>query len=430
VPSTKSSTEAPENDPTATQQREPTSTETRTVESTETIDTSSTASGSTLSETSEQTTTDTPGSTQGPTDSKNSIQVDSSYFEERSHIDSYSAAEVTAIIVEENPDLPASEVKLVCLTYRYPQQEVVASGASDPFSTPDSGSISSALGKTTETVVLNNGSLQKGERLYHAVFIMSADRPLDDVNEDDPDITKVHETNPFQITQRNRVVYDPPSEELDSASEPGFKRTPVEGEYLLYFRDLTFGILEDWETQFYLSKSAYAEAKSEPRRGSDFGWYVERAQKNGTAAQLAGILDSAANQNSLSGKINKTNFIIDFVQTLPYVPDNVRAGIDQYSQTVTETVAEGGGDCEDTAILLAALIQADPFGYDTVLIWLPLPGDTSHLATGVYGNDLPGDFFTYEDRSYYYIEPTAEDWDVGELPEVYQGADPIDIYQV
>jgi hypothetical protein len=116
-----------------------------------------------------------------------------------------------------------------------------------------------------------------------------------------------------------------------------------------------------------------------------------------------------------TSKREQTELVIEFVQSLPYASDDVTTGFDEYPKTVVETIVEGGGDCEDTAILTAALLQAEPFGYDTILISPP-----GHMAVGIYGEDLLGTYWELDGRRYYYLETTGEGYDVGNIPDVYK----------
>lgn len=115
--------------------------------------------------------------------------------------------------------------------------------------------------------------------------------------------------------------------------------------------------------------------------------------------------------------------MIDFVQSLPYVPDDVSKGYDDYSKFILETITEAGGDCEDTSILLASILEAEPFGYDMVLL-----APEGHMAVGIKGSDdLPGYYWEYDGNKYYYIETTGTGWGIGDVPEEYDRAK---VYQV
>jgi len=106
-----------------------------------------------------------------------------------------------------------------------------------------------------------------------------------------------------------------------------------------------------------------------------------------------------------------------FVQSLPYVSDSVSAGYDEYPRFPFETMYHGGGDCEDSSILLAALLY--DMGYGVSLIELP-----GHMAVGVKGSDdLPGSYYDYSGVKYFYLETTNSGWEVGRIPTVYRNSD-------
>ncbi|MDA0525151.1 hypothetical protein [Methanococcoides alaskense] len=108
---------------------------------------------------------------------------------------------------------------------------------------------------------------------------------------------------------------------------------------------------------------------------------------------------------------------ISFVQALPYTSDSISSGYDEYPRFPYETLYLGGGDCEDTAILSAAILRE--LGYDVVFITLP-----SHAAIGIKGSDdISGSYYTYNNENYYYLETTNTGWNVGAIPEEYQSED-------
>jgi hypothetical protein len=108
-----------------------------------------------------------------------------------------------------------------------------------------------------------------------------------------------------------------------------------------------------------------------------------------------------------------------FVQSLPYVSDSASSGYDEYPRFPFETLYHGGGDCEDSSILLASILY--DMGYGVALIELP-----GHMAVGVKGDDkLKGNYYDYSGTRYYYLETTNSGWDVGVIPDEYTNADAI-----
>ncbi len=105
---------------------------------------------------------------------------------------------------------------------------------------------------------------------------------------------------------------------------------------------------------------------------------------------------------------NKTDLIISFIQNMDYALDPDSKGLTEYPRFPVETLVDGGGDCEDTGILMASLL--DCMGYNVSLILLP-----DHLAVGVEVN-ATGVHWVYDNVTYYYLETTATGWDVGAVP--------------
>lgn len=102
-------------------------------------------------------------------------------------------------------------------------------------------------------------------------------------------------------------------------------------------------------------------------------------------------------------------FIVSFVQSLEYVRES-----NEYPKYPIETLADKGGDCEDTAILLAALLHR--MGYDALLINPP-----GHMAVALACKNCEGPAYERNGRRYYYIETTGSGFAIGEVPKVYRG---------
>lgn len=115
-------------------------------------------------------------------------------------------------------------------------------------------------------------------------------------------------------------------------------------------------------------------------------------------------------------KYQTVEFVAAFVQGVPYVLDSVSTGFDDYPRYPVETLEDGKGDCEDTAILAATLIRE--MGYGAALIFLP-----GHCAVGVKGNEtVAGSYYEVNGTRYYYLETTAKGWPIGVIPEDYKNS--------
>jgi len=136
---------------------------------------------------------------------------------------------------------------------------------------------------------------------------------------------------------------------------------------------------------------------------------------------VASKLHKVAAENGYES-YDEVSFVLSFVQSLPYTSDSVTAGYDEYPRFPIETLVDDGGDCEDTSILFATIVLI--LNYSAVFISPP-----NHLAVGVWGTNLQGDYYPYDGRNYYYCETTGEDWKIGELPDEFQGTT-ADIYSI
>ena len=109
------------------------------------------------------------------------------------------------------------------------------------------------------------------------------------------------------------------------------------------------------------------------------------------------------------------DFVLRFVQSLEYTYDNASTPINEYWRFAVETLVDETGDCEDTSILFASIMEA--MGYDAVLINPP-----GHLAVGILGGEgYSGSYYNYGGQQYYCCETTAEGYTMGQIPSDYQG---------
>jgi len=112
----------------------------------------------------------------------------------------------------------------------------------------------------------------------------------------------------------------------------------------------------------------------------------------------------------------RLNLVIAFVQGIPYAAEEA-----EYPRYPLETLVDRQGDCEDMAILAAALLQRMHF--DVVLLAFT---EEQHMALGLCVT-LPvtqheRTAFVWEGKDYYYVEVTGPGWAVGEVPPRYRSA--------
>jgi len=170
-----------------------------------------------------------------------------------------------------------------------------------------------------------------------------------------------------------------------------------------------------WSWDLYIPKQSYYEYEGRYRT-SNLSYYV--TENEPYVISLANGLANAAESKGYDS-YEKVSFVMAFVQSLPYTSDSVTTGYNEYPRYPVETLVDNGGDCEDTSILFAALLEAYPLNYDAVLFEIPanLP---IHVAVGIWGEDGAGDYYyTYQGRNYYYCETTGSGWKIGEMSSEY-----------
>lgn len=106
---------------------------------------------------------------------------------------------------------------------------------------------------------------------------------------------------------------------------------------------------------------------------------------------------------------------VKFVQdVIEYEYDITSTGEIEYPRYPIETLYERQGDCEDTSILMAAMLKE--MGYEVGFLHLP-----KHLAVAVRAVDDYEDSAYYEinGKRYVYIESTGSGWNIGDIPEEF-----------
>jgi hypothetical protein len=201
----------------------------------------------------------------------------------------------------------------------------------------------------------------------------------------------------------------PPLDGWEGSTAPDGR---IEGQVDREFRQ-TF---DGRETVFRLSvpEALYEYYRRRYRTGV-YGSYVSDSYDDEYVQSLADEFRAYGERNDLSER-EVVDHAMVFVQNLRYATDEVGTGFDEYPKYPVETLVDRGGDCEDTSVLLASLLEA--LGYDIVLLALY---DANHMALGVAGDDLPGAYYEFDGRRYYYVETTAPGWRVGEVPPEIEG---------
>lgn len=165
-----------------------------------------------------------------------------------------------------------------------------------------------------------------------------------------------------------------------------------------------------------IPKSLYDYYVGLPRPPTpNYSVYVTHPWDDTVVEHLISTIEEVGQEEGFSD-FETAEFAATFVQSLPYTADSVTTPYDEYPRYPVETLVDYGGDCEDTAILLASLIRS--MGYGTILIVFP----GNHCAVGVLGGgSIYGTYFECDGRNYFYIETTDAGWGIGDIPEEYEG---------
>ena len=180
--------------------------------------------------------------------------------------------------------------------------------------------------------------------------------------------------------------------------------------YVWNFEGATFTLLLGLSVEVYNSYTNRERAD----------WVVMLAEGVHAAKPIAEEFKKLAKKHNWTAE-QIANFVLSFVQCLPYTVDDVSTGVDEFPRFSIETLVAGGGDCEDTTILAGSIFLV--LGYDVVCL-----NPKGHLALGIEGK-FPGFYFKHNGKRYHYSETTGTGWEIGNLPEVYRGVS-VTIYEI
>jgi ribosomal protein L40E len=172
-----------------------------------------------------------------------------------------------------------------------------------------------------------------------------------------------------------------------------------------------------WNWNLSIPVSLYAAYKAVPqpvraRLGpEDFGFFT--TTQDTYIQTIAQKLNQTANDMGYNS-YDQVNFVLAFVQSIPYKTDNESTPYQVYPRFPVETLVDDVGDCKAHSALFATLTLY--LGYGTIYINPP-----NHLAVGVLGNNLDGAYWTYNNKTYYYCETTGAGFKIGQLPDQFIG---------
>lgn len=174
----------------------------------------------------------------------------------------------------------------------------------------------------------------------------------------------------------------------------------------------------EWTWELRIFESLYISYTSMPRPYTEnYSVYITHPWDDTFIKSLVLDIEEVTQKEGFSD-LEKIEFTNAFVQNLPYTADSITTPYDEYPRYPIETLVDNGGDCEDTSILLASLLNE--MGYGVILIQFP----GLHAAVGVMtDDDIHGYYWEYEGEKYYYIETTNTGWNIGECPDEHRKAE-------
>ena len=197
---------------------------------------------------------------------------------------------------------------------------------------------------------------------------------------------------------------------------------------------------KEWNIELEIPVERYEGYKKSTKYTDKFGNRAPQKFANSKDAMASFVTYNDNVIKTLAGKLNtlaekegfdatdKANFVLKFAQmSIAYALDNETEGCDEYWKYPVETLVDKNGDCEDTAVLYAAIMKA--LNYDVALLLYTVQNyepDVGHLAVGVYlanGENNWDYVIDNTGRKYYYCETTNAGYNVGRIPPEIEKAE-------
>jgi len=155
----------------------------------------------------------------------------------------------------------------------------------------------------------------------------------------------------------------------------------------------------------------YQESIDKPRPTDWTQWAAMCSDTHEIIDELAETFTATADDENFD-ETETVNYVAAFIQSFSFAEDYVYGTWDTHPQYPLETLFDREGDCGDTSILTAAILDA--MGYDTALIFFE---EARHAAVGVANAGVVyGDHYTHNETKYFYLETTNDGWELGVKP--------------
>jgi len=216
--------------------------------------------------------------------------------------------------------------------------------------------------------------------------------------------------------------------DVDIAGHNGIGYIDIEGDTAIPYK----GIIREWKdgrttwtTEVWYSDKIYCYYRGLNHTILNLDSYQKFVIPVDGDTTVDGLVDSFRVAKPEWSDFEIVKAVFSYIQSLEYVTDESWTGnqyID-YPKYPYETLYDGCGDCEDFALLGAAVLKS--MGYGCCLIRVP-----EHMALGVLMDDtFSGTYYELNGNKYFYVELTNPGWEIGVIPEEYKtvGADIIPI---
>lgn len=171
-----------------------------------------------------------------------------------------------------------------------------------------------------------------------------------------------------------------------------------------------------FQETFRFLRADYEAARQIARHNDDFPRYVTDGLVI-DVRRLANWFRAKSKEHGLA-PLSEAENVVTFVRSIRYATDEETHGVEDYANYPIETLVETpkGSDCEDHAILAAAILHH--LGHEVALFFIDLK-DSAHLALG-YVDSEEGAGFGAPAKSgkyyaYYETVPTSNDHRLGDI---------------
>lgn len=203
------------------------------------------------------------------------------------------------------------------------------------------------------------------------------------------------------------------AEEVTAPAAVGLKSIRVSWEFLANGNSQE---AEHFEKEFAVRESHLDRARGplafQPKQPQDYAAYVMR----GPAEDIRVIASELRRESQERGytPLQEMDFVVQMVRSFRYIPDDPDHEADQPKYPI-ETLADGGGDCEDLAILAAALLWQ--MGHPVGLFYVKLH-EASHMALAYRTPSFKGSYSQVgpDGHVYTYMETVPASVRFGQLP--------------